>query len=368
MTMRGITLITADGVRHNILVALAGSGISISRDSEGRMVLDTTGGGGGGVTTLAALTDVDLTGLAVGDHLEWDGTDWVAVTPAPGGGSSDPVVLADATTDPTATAGQASIYGAERANGQVIPWVMPNIGFPFPLQPALWQKQVAYLEFASGTDVAFGMSADTKMGTVTYNTGGPSETALSSTSLHASLSKLILNTPVTANACNGIRGAEAVYWRGNATRRGGFYMAMRWAGRFLPTSRRILIGASNYNSDIASDPSGLAADIMAFGQDGADTSLQFITKATAGAATKTSLGFSLSTSVVYDAEILVPPNGSTVYYRWTNVDTGAVSAEGSADISGLSATIFHRMWCAIGSVAAENIAMGIHRIYTERFF
>lgn len=39
------------------------------------------GAGGGGASTLAALTDVDLTGLAAGDMLKYDGTKWLKFTP-----------------------------------------------------------------------------------------------------------------------------------------------------------------------------------------------------------------------------------------------------------------------------------------------
>ena len=40
------------------------------------------GGGGGGSTTFAALTDVNLTTLASGDMLKWDGADWINRTAA----------------------------------------------------------------------------------------------------------------------------------------------------------------------------------------------------------------------------------------------------------------------------------------------
>jgi hypothetical protein len=53
----------------------------------------------GGVTTLAALTDVDLTGLASSDILQWNGTDWVPVDMPAGGGSVATDALWDAAGD-----------------------------------------------------------------------------------------------------------------------------------------------------------------------------------------------------------------------------------------------------------------------------
>ena len=60
---------------------------------------------GGGSSTLAGLTDVDLTGLADGDLLSWDVTSskFVPVTPG-GGGGGGMVLLGTATAPPGGTA------------------------------------------------------------------------------------------------------------------------------------------------------------------------------------------------------------------------------------------------------------------------
>lgn len=55
--MPGIVLITPDGIRHEVNVALVGPGISISRDAYGRLVIDSV------VATAPSYTYLNLTGI-----------------------------------------------------------------------------------------------------------------------------------------------------------------------------------------------------------------------------------------------------------------------------------------------------------------
>lgn len=124
--MRGITLITADGVRHNILVALAGSGISISRDTQGRLVIDASGGEGGGDPTPIALddlTDVVIVDPQEGDILRYD-EDANVFTNVPASAASDPASDTRVWMPLTTVVGGVPQLVFD-ADGSVIPTLVP---------------------------------------------------------------------------------------------------------------------------------------------------------------------------------------------------------------------------------------------------
>ena len=65
------TLPTADGAANEVLTTDGAGNLSWS-----------AGGGGGGSADLAGLTDTNVTGVASGDILKYDGTNWIDITPA----------------------------------------------------------------------------------------------------------------------------------------------------------------------------------------------------------------------------------------------------------------------------------------------
>jgi len=77
-----------------------------------------------GATQLSDLTDVDLTGIATGDMLQWDGTNWVNVDAPSGGGGATTL---DGLTDVDLTGASDGQY-LKRVSGIWVPATAPGGG------------------------------------------------------------------------------------------------------------------------------------------------------------------------------------------------------------------------------------------------
>ncbi|NOR84481.1 hypothetical protein GQ473_00035, partial [archaeon] len=108
-------------------------------DSDQWLKIGTTGGGSGsggagGATYIDELLDVDTTGVSVNDRLEWDGTNWVPVTPSATATGIDDLTDVDTTTS------------APSAN-DLLQWVSPN-WVPYTLVTTNWDTAYTHSQSA----------------------------------------------------------------------------------------------------------------------------------------------------------------------------------------------------------------------------
>lgn len=384
--MYGFTLITPDNIRHQILVAKAGAGISISRDDEGRLVLDTEGGVGG-ATELSDLTDVILVDPQEGDVLTYDAEFGVWTNRAPtAGGSVDPLVLS-AVASVTATAGKTKLYGRTLANGPVVPWTQPDIGRAYPLQPSLGKKLVYRLQPTTGgftnsqvgvgTNVVVIGSSETK-----YFVGDTNASALPNTNYPPmSMMTRARFQSVGANTACGLYSYDQNWQLGDTAPVGGFYHCYRFGFQDLYSTSRLCVGPRvpdvHLTADVGTDANGCIANLI---KDAADTNLFVYSRDTGGSGIKTDLGIphsALSSSSffvgdgVFEWEVFVAPQGTVAYYRLTNVVSGTVLAEGQQSLVGYNRNYRYRFFCEAGT--GPNTALGapaimIMLIYGERNF
>lgn len=78
-----------ENLQGTLRLTSSDSSVTISNDGVDTIDLISTGGGGGGATSLATLSDVNLSSPTNGQVLKYNGTDWINGTDNTGGGGSD---------------------------------------------------------------------------------------------------------------------------------------------------------------------------------------------------------------------------------------------------------------------------------------
>lgn len=230
-----------------------------------------------GAFALDDLTDVNAAAPANGDVLTWDNanSEWVASAPAGGGG--------DIETD--------GFLGRARQ----------------------WSKARGY----SNARDDFGCAAPSVFGT------GPAATTAGSTLL-ISYPHHTYTTADAANLSAGLSWASSSGFAiGSVAGAGGFRVRMRFTlNTAAGTTRRYFFGVCNrFGTQLgATNPSALT-NIIGFGKDSGsgDSNWRLMHNDAAGAATQTDTGVAASTSVLYEIEIWVEPNDTTVNARLMSV-------------------------------------------------
>lgn len=143
-----------------------------------------------------------------------------------------------------------------------------------------------------------------------------------------------------------------LFHRGNAAGRGGFYFKSRIN---LPvrgnTTGRMFAGLANQTSAFpGGDPSSNTSfHLFGVGKDTGDSNLQIMTNDGSSSVSKTDLGSSFAvyaTNRFFDIEFWCAPNASSITYRVTRLDNGAVATGTvSSDLPGSTTMLGPQMWC-----------------------
>lgn len=393
----GIVLQTPDGKRHAILFARVGTGISISSDASGNVVLNTSGGAAGAVTSLFGRTgdvtalegdysldmmaDVVILDPQDGDNLTYDlgsGT-WVNRPASGAAGSSDPLALSSTTSLPSPLANKVYLSGRKMA-GRVAPWATPEVGPRYQLQPHLARMQCEMMQYSNGATAPVGTSGGNIDGTATYATGGPADgTVLASNFPPVTMMPRVQIVNVGgSNTGQGHRTNSQSYWRGTAGQNeGGFYQAYVFHHGTLQSDCRVLIGCSSLASAITNNPSALVAYCHgALAKDSTDTNYQFLAVEPGVGFTKVNLGvapaaYTSGNPDPYLWEIFCAPGTGVVYYRLSRFCAGTVLAEGSVDVAstpGVNPVGRGRLYCGTGNGPGGSNAIWIMKMYGERYF
>lgn len=195
------------------------------------------------------------------------------------------------------------------------------------VQTTFGKKQVTYVR------AAFGSTATASIGipTAAVATGTATAATFADTSVYTRMTRVELLD--TTEATDSVAGIRTVFedW----TRRVGFLCQTRWGqatGGAIATGRAFcgMIEDDAAPTDVG--PSTLV-DMIGMGWDDTDTTIQIMHNDATGTATKVDLGAAWPKPVadaadVYDFELFCEPNGTTVYWRVTNVGTG-LSATGA---------------------------------------
>lgn len=270
---------------------------------------------------------------------------------------TEPVTF-NATNDPaTVSPNTLKLYG-KSVSGRMLAKIKSSSGLDFPLQPSLFQNQIAIISCSSGTanPTAFGTGISAS-GTInhTYN---------------ESLGYVLnLTTAATANSTAGISNATTMWQRGNVAGSNGFFFSLRIAFPDASYSElRAFAGFYSFTLPTAVNSSdNPVGDLIGFrySTTAGDINFQITAKDnTTLAAVDTGMPF--TPSQVYDLYLFNPPapNGDTVGWKIDNLSLGTSN-------SGIISTNLPRYGfglrsgfqiCNIGAVARK---VAFQRLYCE---
>lgn len=194
-------------------------------------------------------------------------------------------------------------------------------GVDYSFQPFLARNRIV-LHQANGnatTISSIGQAAPTTSGTATSRT-------IATTNSFTWQKRVGYVTTTTNNSSAGIRLTSLQYGRGNVPTFGGFHFVARFgiSDTVLNTGARLFVGLTSSTAVLGNtDPSNFT-NIIGFGMDAADTTLQLIHNDSANPSTKTNLGadFPRSTNTdMFEVALYCPPNGSSVFWEVVNLRT-----------------------------------------------
>ncbi len=254
-------------------------------------------------------------------------------------------------------AGTLMVY-AKTVNGRQMLKAMGPSGIDYPLQPSLFQNQVAIINVQSGT-------VSNYFGT---------NRAVAGTGVSAAFDEDYgymagYSTGTTVNTSAGISNSVNQFARGSKVGANGFFTNVRGALKDASYSGgvRIAVGMTNQtiaNSVAAQNPTGSRA-AFSFDTGRGDVNWMFSTKdGTTENLVDTGMPFSAATA--YDWYIYTPayPNNGTMYWRIDNMTTGATQ-EGSTTANLPAGSVAMRMVVAIRNLSATAQTISYQRIYVE---
>lgn len=152
-------------------------------------------------------------------------------------------------------------------------------------------------------------------------------TRLRCTSTAGTTARVLLGTQ------GGTPPTEAYAWRGNGADRGGFYVSITGgiSDASLVSTGTLWMGLFGLGTNGPTDNNpSTQTDSLFCGSDVGDTTMSIMHNDSSGIATKIPLGANFPTNTtktdVYRCELYAAPNGSTVDYRVTRLNTGHVAS------------------------------------------
>lgn len=324
-----------------------------------RIVANTTGAVGG-VTEYGLKIEGPGTPGAGQETGIYIGTGWDIGLDVQSGG----IQLDGVTNEPSApAAGNLLVYSKDVAGRMLLKAKGPS-GLDTPYQPALFFNAIAFAVPSTGTTV-------TAIGMNTATVGTASTPTISTGSLANSMRRTRVTSSATANSASELRSSQLLVWRGNSANLGGFFYTCRFSINSTTTNQRLFVGLTSATgaTSTSQNPSSLT-NMLGVGWDSADANLQIMGNDAAGTATKTDAGASFptnTTAAVYEFVMFAAPNGSSVGWRLTRLDTGAEtsgSITNSADLPSSTTFLTHHEYMNNGGTAA-SVVLDVMRVYIE---
>lgn len=255
-------------------------------------------------------------------------------------------------TPSTPAADGINLFGRKVANRTQPAFIGPS-GLDSILQESLARNKVAWWSAAgNGTAVSSNGFAFTATGTATAAN-------VATTNQHTWMRRIeYLVTTASTTAVAGWRAAAAQFGRGNAAGLGGFWYVCRFgpATGVATTTNRSFTGLRNITTaptDVG--PSSLV-NLLGCGWDAADTNIQIMYNDATGTATKVDTGITVPTvdrTSVYELAMFCAPNGSTIYFEFTDLVNGTVfTTSTTTDIPANTTLLAPQGWMSVGGTSS----------------
>lgn len=251
--------------------------------------------------------------------------------------------------DPSAPTSAIVSYADDRATFYAPRFRAPT-GDPSWLQPSLWNKQIITLNLQGSTGCAM-------FGAVVYNFGAHTYGPTMDNSDKLGSMRRMLVGPTSAAAALTSTFINS-FWRGDAAGLGGFFYAFRGGVADLAASNsRFMMGLHPYPDTTNNDISA-KTNLLCFGKDAADTTWQFMHNDGSDTATKVNTTETVTADLVIEAFIYCPPNGSTVYWEFRDVETPSTQTGSvTTDLPASTQFLAPFVWGATATSGTSRLAV-----------
>lgn len=251
-------------------------------------------------------------------------------------GTTDQISSVTVTSNPASpSAGNLKTFARNIAGGYAAPAFLNATNAAYPLQVALSNKRVAYV------NPAYGFS-NVDQWTVSTSVTGNSAPTIASTNMHTRAPRVGYNSTTTIGSLGYLRGATNFYALGSATSPayGGFYMTSRFGYNNHAANKRSFVGMTSSVANPTNVEPSTLTNCIGVGQGAANTNL-FIYYGGSAAQTPIDLGtnFPANTSETdwYELALFAPPtSNNTVYYQVTRLNTGDIA---TGTLTGTAGTV-----------------------------
>jgi len=266
------------------------------------------------------------------------------------------------------TSGNMRFY-ARNIAGRVMPKWMPPSGVDQPVQPAFFGNTITW--WAANASAA-GTSTGPSWFTPTGNFASVNS-SFTVGSLYTMVNRSkYTNVQTTSVQAVGPRMIGGTFMTSSVAGVGGFFFFARWgidqAHASFPSVRGF-VGLGN-NASVVSTSISAAVNMAGFGWDTGDNSvLGFFHNDGAGAPTKEVITVKVSVLSGFDSYIYSKPgNGSVLYFRLDDINTGSILADSSvvSDIPVNHVPLFAQATVSNGPYGQNSvIGIGVNKIYVE---
>lgn len=177
------------------------------------------------------------------------------------------------------------------------------------------------------------------------------------------------NVVTTLNQQVGQRQTDSMYFMGNASGQGGFFMVIQFGLDIWTTGARLFVGLSVATTAMVTVNPSTVNNSIGFCIDAGDTAITFLTKGT-GTAVKTTISGqpTLANNQGYTAFIFCRPNDSTIYFRLDDINSDSTIIDSSVS-TGLPAGTTMMGAKIVASNAAltpvNSVKIGLNKVYIE---
>jgi len=233
------------------------------------------------------------------------------------------------------SAGNLKTFARNIGGGYAAPAFLNATNAAYPLQVALSNKRVAYINSVYGFN-------NVDQWTVTTSVTGNSVQTIAATSMFTRAPRTGYNAQASAGTLGYIRTGTNFYALGSATSTayGGFYMTSRFGYYSHAANKRSFVGLTSSVANPTNVEPSTLTNCIGVGQGAANTNL-FIYYGGSAAQTPIDLGasFPANTSDTdwYELALFAPPtSNNTVYYQVTRLNTGDVA---TGTLTGTAGTV-----------------------------
>lgn len=217
-----------------------------------------------------------------------------------------------------------------KIGGRMMPAFEGPSGVFSPLQPSLARNKIAFWTAVPSAN------AGQSLGFTAASVGTATTANVSTGSLFSSMRRLdyLVTTPATSAIAGFFQGpvANNFYFRG-VDNYGGFHMVMRFGGAtgMATSTHRFYAGFTSVTANPTDAEPNSRSDLIGVGYGASDANWKLMHKTGSGAATEVDLGASFprqsaDRTKMYDLALFCPPAGTSVFYEFTDLTTGAVTA------------------------------------------